>query len=88
LEAALVVREGWEGWELWSGPVTASEAEAGHAFAQAALLEEIFLEVKQLLVDEVIGLMDKAEGDVGNDVRRSGFNELAVEVVVLWCASS
>ena len=41
------------------------EAGAGHAFAEAAFLHEVFFEPADLLVEEVVGLVDDADRDVG-----------------------
>ena len=64
-------------------PVPVSEAGAGHAFAQAALLQEIPLQSAELLVYQVIGLVNQADGNVGNDFGRAGFHERAVKLVGL-----
>ena len=56
------------------------EPGAGHALAQAALFEENFLQTAELLVDQVVGLMNQADGNVGDNFRRAGFDELAVNV--------
>ena len=42
------------------------ESSARHALAQAAFFEEGFLELPELLVEEVIRLVDKADEDVGD----------------------
>jgi hypothetical protein len=54
------------------------QADAGHALAEAALLDKVFLQAKELLVNQVVGLVDKADGDVGDHVRRAGFDKLAI----------
>jgi len=41
------------------------------------LYEEIFLQSAELLIDEVVGLVDKAEGDVGDNLGRAGLHKLA-----------
>lgn len=38
---------------------------AGHSFAKAAFLHEVFFQAADLPVEEVVGLMDDADGDVG-----------------------
>ena len=60
------------------------QADAGHALAEAALFEKVFLQTAKLLVNQVIGLMDEAEGDVGHHFGRAGFDELAVVLARLW----
>ncbi len=62
-------------------PGTAGEAGAGHALAQAAFLEKVLFEALDLLVEQVIGLMDQANEDVGDRLRRPGFDEFA-EILV------
>jgi len=57
------------------------ETGAGHAFAEAALLEEVLFEPADLLIEEVIGLVDEADDDVGHDLNGSGFDKLAVGFV-------
>ena len=42
------------------------DAGLGHAFADAAVLEEILFEVAELLVEEEVSLVDEADGDVGD----------------------
>ena len=52
--------------------------DAGHAFAQAALLDEVLLQAAKLLIQEVVGLVDQAEGDVGDDLGGAGFHKLPI----------
>jgi hypothetical protein len=52
------------------------ESGAGHALAQTTLLEEILFETVELLIEEVIGLVNKTDENVGHDLRRAGFDEL------------
>jgi hypothetical protein len=54
------------------------QADAGHAFAEAALLDKVLLQAKELLVSQVVGLVDKADGDVGDHGRGAGLDKLAV----------
>ena len=49
------------------------EAGAGHAFAQAALLEKGLFQLAKLLIQEVVGLVDQANEDVGNHFGGAGF---------------
>ena len=65
-------------------PIPVSEAGAGHAFAQAAFFEKILLQPAELLVNQVVGLVDQADRNVGNNFRRARFHELAVKFVGLW----
>ena len=64
------------------------EAGAGHALAEAALLDKIFFEAEELLVDQVVRLVDQANHDVGNDLRRPGLDEFAVNLVGLGFTAS
>ena len=52
-------------------PVPVSEAGAGHSFAQAALFQEILLQSAELLIYEVIGLVDQADGNIGDHFGRA-----------------
>ena len=54
------------------------EAGAGHAFAEAAFFEEVFFEAADLLVEEVVGLVDEADGDVGEGSGRAVLEEGAI----------
>jgi len=61
------------------------EADAGHAFAQAAFFEEVAFEAGDLPIEEVIGLVDQADENVRDDLGRARLNESAE---VLKCDSS
>src|SRR5262245_43758036 len=50
----------------------------GHTFADAAVSDEVRLQSANLFVEEEIGLMEQADCDVGDDFRRAGFDEVAV----------
>ena len=63
--------------------VATSQAEAGHTFAEPASLQEISLQTAQLLVDEIVGLVNETDCDVGDDFGSAGFNEFAVLFVRL-----
>ena len=65
-------------------PIPVIEAGAGHALAQAALFQEILLQAAELLVNQVVGLVNQADRNVGNNFRRARFHELAVKFVGLW----
>jgi hypothetical protein len=41
-----------------------TEAGARHAFADAAVFEEVLFEAAELLIEQVVGLVDQADGDV------------------------
>lgn len=56
------------------------EAGFGHSLAEAALLEEVFFEATDLLVEEVVGLMNAADGDVGEGLRRASVDVGAIEL--------
>ncbi len=40
------------------------------------LLEEILFESANLLVEQVVGLVNQADGDIGNHFSRTGFHKL------------
>jgi hypothetical protein len=54
------------------------ETNASHSLAQAALLQELLLQATELSIEEIVGLVDKAQGDVCNDFRRTSLAELTV----------
>ena len=66
--------------------VSVVEADAGHAFAEAALFDEILFEVGELVVNEIFGLVDKANGDVGEYFGGPCLHEFAVELEGLGLA--
>ena len=43
------------------------QAGAGHLLADAAIFDEVFFEAADLLVEEVVGLVDEVESNVGED---------------------
>ena len=43
------------------------QAGAGHLLADAAIFHEVLFQMADLLVEEVVGLVDEADGDVGKD---------------------
>ena len=55
------------------------QAGLGHALADAALLDEVLLEAASLLVEQVVGLMDQADGEVRQNLGRAGVHEGPVE---------
>lgn len=59
------------------------QAGLGHLLADAAFLDEVLLQSAALLVEEVIRLMDEADGDVRQDLGRTGVHERAVGLVAL-----
>ena len=46
------------GGNSWPGAVSVGEADAGHAFAEAALFDELGFEGFELLVDEEVEIID------------------------------
>ena len=56
------------------------ETDAGHAFAQAPLFDEVLFQTAKLLVEQVVGLMNQADRDVGNGLRRTCFDEFPVKL--------
>ena len=59
------------------------QANAGHSLAQAALLDEFSLQTPELPVYEAVGLVDKTDGDVGDNFGGPGVHELAIQLVGL-----
>lgn len=47
--------------------VAVVQAGAGHLLADAAIFHEVLFQTTDLLVEEVVGLVDEAEGDVGEN---------------------
>lgn len=59
-----------------------------HGFFEPAIFEEVFFEFGDLFVEEVVGLVDEAEGDVGDDLGRASSEEFAVGFVgFVWFAT-
>ena len=63
--------------------IPVGEAGSGHALAQAALFQEILLQTAELLVNEIVGLVNQANGNVRDNFGRAGFHKLAVKLVSL-----
>src|SRR5436190_5798795 len=59
------------------------EAKSGHALAEAALLEELLFQAAELLVDQVVGLINQAKGDVGYGFWRTSLHKFAVKLICL-----
>ena len=59
------------------------ESGFGHLLADAAFFDEVLFQPAALLVEQVVGLMDEADGDVGEDIGRAGVHELAIGLVTL-----
>jgi len=57
------------------------EAGAGHAFAEAAFFDEVFFQAADELVEEVVGLVDEANGDVGQCLGRARFHIGAISLI-------
>jgi hypothetical protein len=53
-------------------PIPVRQPRAGHPLAQPALLQEILRQAADLLVDQVVGLVDQADRDVGDHLVRFG----------------
>ena len=71
----------WVSWDLRERDLrfvglfgALGEAGAGHAFAEAAFLQEILFEPPELLVEQVVGLVDQANKNVGHYFGRAGFD--------------
>src|SRR6266478_6211233 len=58
-------------------PASVLQAGARHALADAAFLDEVLLQPANLPVEEIVGLMNQANGDVGHYRGGAGFAELA-----------
>ena len=54
------------------------DAGFGHLFLEAAFFDEVVFEALDLLIEEVVGLMGEAEGDVCGDLGGAGFDDFAV----------
>lgn len=55
----------------------------GHAFAEAAVVDEFGFEGFKLLVEEVVGLVDQADGDVGDGADGASVEEFPIDFVGL-----
>lgn len=62
------------------------EAGAGHAFAEAAGLEEFLFELPELLIEQIVRLMDQADEDVRHGFAGAGFNKRPIGLVGLTVA--
>ncbi len=54
--------------ELWPFPpllIAVVQSRARHVFAKPAFLEEVLFQPADLLIEEEVGLVDEAEGNVG-----------------------
>lgn len=52
---------------------------AGHPFPNSALVDEIFFQPPNLLIDQIVGLMNQTKRDVGYNFWRTGFFFRAAE---------
>lgn len=59
------------------------QAGLGHALADAALLDEVLFQAAALLVEQVIGLVDQADGEVCQNLGRASLHEGPVGLVGL-----
>ena len=60
----------WEWWDLWDESLRALsffQASLGHAFAEAAVVEEIGFECFELALQEECGDLDKGDHRVSTD---------------------
>jgi hypothetical protein len=55
-----------------------------HPLTQAALFQEILFQSAELLVEQEIRLVNEADGNVGDHLRRAGFHKLAVKFKRMW----
>lgn len=62
----------------WSLLGAGRQTGAGHALAQAAFFHEVLLQAANQLVQQVVGLVNQAEGDVGEHAGRSRLHEGAI----------
>ncbi len=73
---------GWEEWEAWElfarRAIALRETRLEHALTEAALFEEIFFQPSQLLVQQIVCLVNQANGYVCDYIGRAGLNELPV----------
>ena len=49
-----------------------------HPLTQAAVFDEFFLQRLQLLVQQIIGLVNQTDSNIGDHIRRSSLDELPV----------
>jgi hypothetical protein len=54
-------------------PIPILEPHTGHALPQTAFLDEILFQSANLLIEQIVGLVDQTEGDVGDDFGGAGF---------------
>ena len=64
-------------------PVSVVESDLEHPLPQASLFKKILLQSAELLIQEVVGLVNETDGDVGQHLGRAGFHELTVKLKVL-----
>jgi len=64
---------------LFRALVAVVQAGFGHAFSKASLFYEFVLQRLQLLIQQIIRLMNQADRDVGNHLRRTSFHKLTIE---------
>ena len=82
-------RDGWDTEDRgFSGGTRASsllvgsggEAGAGHSLAESSFIEEVFFKPSDLLVEQIVGLVDQADDDIGDNVTGAGFKEFAIGI--------
>jgi hypothetical protein len=59
------------------------EAGPRQAFAEADFFEKILLQPADLLIEEVVALVDDAEGDIGDDFGGAGFDDWQIGLIPL-----
>jgi len=72
-----------EGWELWLFPIvriSTCKPRLEHSFAQAALFQKILFLPTELLVEQEVGLVNQADGDVGNHLWWTRLQKLSVKL--------
>lgn len=64
----------------WLG-LAVFKSRSGHAFPDAAFLDEVAFESANLLIEQVIGLVDQADRDIGHDFCGARFAKLAISLI-------
>src|SRR5262245_42911849 len=62
---------------LWTAVLQAC---FGHALTDAAFFDEVSFEPADLFVEEIVGLVDDTNGDVGDNLGRAGLHEVAIRL--------
>src|SRR5262249_51397775 len=64
-------------------PIAVAQTCAGHALSQATFFDEVLLQTLNLAVQQIVRLVDEAEGYVRHHFRWTGLTELPVKLVAL-----